>query len=1732
MLQKIKKNKKLILIPVSVILAIAVVLGVVISDVNTTLAKATLPGVESIIIRNNNDNPYTILEVVPSYEDARLGYLIGGEEPTHDGKARSIKDMPSSAERMAKMSTSTGMVSIPDNLNEAVTFEEPYKEGATVTPDSENTKRFEVRGSFYDAGDGNGNYKMSPEDSRYKYVGTPEATINSGSGSPSDLQQAIENRDIFYTKYAVFNKKADTSTHGYSLKLKRLYSDGMESISMPKNLVVDTDNSDNENKDYHYYSGQYFVATEVEFVSSSSYSLMSRNPIAGEEPSTTPTISPDTESGETIVSPTVIVSPSTTAESEGTEGTGVTQPESTVEPSVEPTPEVTDTPTSTTSTIGVTENEVEALTNNSRLDSVTTVHYMNRYNAIPNNISDGDIIYVASGDYFDYLGYCYFDTELKVQFANGDIKGLAETDVFDSSKKYYIVKEADANSTQEELLYIDSVTYSSITAKSIYELETTYNVYPTDENGTYRYLTETSDEKIKNTHFYVAAADDLGYSYIGANPIESVYKYQFNADYSLEPLVDPIVYKGGFTNNEWFKKYVFDLDDSQIDDMIIDVKTVTYSDLTEELVDEADFVYFAGVQSKTKLETTPGSGTYIGDITDSVAKKLLSRVCSSEDGLPIVINRSLFLHNKETDNVINSAPCLKNLDKLILSLIQSNILIPSDDQWSNLDFWINAKSTIRGYDNDTNVFTSGGYVNGNLFVFDDFSYDDSGNPTNYDNRMLISNAFIEQDLFSEAERGAVENYKPILDEINSENFYLEVAGKTERISTDITPAAAFRYIINFGDHRNVTKTSLRVLDLEPYDFSKLADADRYKNLVNPSNGSKLETIDVIEEVDSICLDNRAENDPDVVLNSTKWLVDNLVSQFADHQDKISVDIMGSKEFIGRNIDLNANYDLIYIGMDTTIMNTEIATVEGKVVKKANTIYNDTDMNGLVYAHVGDVQTVKTPGNSQGDYRLSGNDITSDKVRELKEFVEAGYAVIISDKSLVKNSDGSYSVNTATVDKSSNMYKFLSEVALYKTDGNYKFFGKNVRLKSDFESQTDVAQANRDDFSRYLSISKLNLEYSEDDLPEPYNHDDGSQTYLPIDSDGVYRLKYKITLSKDAAVGIADTSYDCKLYIDTNVDGRYHVDECMTGLTIKDAGGSEMYVDDNGKYHLSPGHSYEIVKEIPDGYTGFLSWKLEFLENQSVNSDIGEFSKVRNSLTGYCAVPCGVNKPEINIIQLISGDGVNNLDLSNSAMDQYYSQVPDYKINVYQMTFKEYINKDVTKGYTSAETSYIDFLNSYDMIVMGFRDMYTTGGANADKTSEAVLAIREYALSGRSILFTHDLTNFTLDKYVNWGNYITPYLRDVQGMDRYNWVSTFTYKPIPDEDKYKYTTVFDESNLKGESTGEIAGYSSTTILDKEWGTKRNLSEVARFSNKDYHNSNLIRKVSKLNSGQITEYPFKIEDELPVSKTHGQYFQLNMETDSRDDIDNDDVVVWYTLSHNAFYDSVPMDGRNNYYIFNKGNITYTGSGHDIVNEDGEKKLFVNTLVAAYRTGLHAPKVYYKEAEYKTSATITSKYIPYDMAINGTEVVGYVGNTLDINFLVSNINLQNSNTSLSAKYYTDATAADATLCLDGKYYKEIHPVADKFIINIPVGKDIIQEAYDTPNLLKNDFIYSASFTYADLGLNNTTGIRPTGAANIYIRLGYEELIDSTDASNTLKGDESMTKLSVTTTQLFELK
>jgi hypothetical protein len=73
------------------------------------------------------------------------------------------------------------------------------------------------------------------------------------------------------------------------------------------------------------------------------------------------------------------------------------------------------------------------------------------------------------------------------------------------------------------------------------------------------------------------------------------------------------------------------------------------------------------------------------------------------------------------------------------------------------------------------------------------------------------------------------------------------------------------------------------------------------------------------------------------------------------------------------------------------------------------------------------------------------------------------------------------------------------------------------------------------------------------------------------------------------------------------------------------------------------------------------------------------------------------------------------------------------------------------------------------------------------------------------------------------------------------------------------------------------------------------------------------------------------------------------------------VWYCLadgsaSSDNVYGYSPNDVTNNYYIYSVGNVTYSGAGHSGSNNfsSNEAKLFVNTMIAAYRTGNTAPTV----------------------------------------------------------------------------------------------------------------------------------------------------------------------------------
>ena len=154
-----------------------------------------------------------------------------------------------------------------------------------------------------------------------------------------------------------------------------------------------------------------------------------------------------------------------------------------------------------------------------------------------------------------------------------------------------------------------------------------------------------------------------------------------------------------------------------------------------------------------------------------------------------------------------------------------------------------------------------------------------------------------------------------------------------------------------------------------------------------------------------------------------------------------------------------------------------------------------------------------------------------------------------------------------------------------------------------------------------------------------------------------------------------------------------------------------------------------------------------------------------------------------------------------------------------------------------------------------------------------------------------------------------------------------------------------------------------------------------------------KIEKLNDGQITQYPYILPDNFVVQTTHSQYYELDLTSDADNDGESD-VVVWYAMGTNVDgngnratsgngcnkYDDeigISVDPANGYYIYNKGNVTYTGAGHTSLQNapDGEIQLFVNSLLASFDTGNVEPTVGFFDSPENNAHEISSIIVPYD-------------------------------------------------------------------------------------------------------------------------------------------------------------
>lgn len=701
------------------------------------------------------------------------------------------------------------------------------------------------------------------------------------------------------------------------------------------------------------------------------------------------------------------------------------------------------------------------------------------------------------------------------------------------------------------------------------------------------------------------------------------------------------------------------------------------------------------------------------------------------------------------------------------------------------------------------------------------------------------------------------------------------------------------------------------------------------------------------------------------------------------------------------------------------------------------------------------------GQNNARVRFPGNDILDSQVDDFIDYLKSGSPIILArdfvrvkkDGSVVANSSDyvdkispklgtSYDVH-GILDSSSYIYQFVDRAL--NSDAGY--VGRNLLIENS-EDLPDYYKADEISVAEAVNTQRMDLNvYS---VPTPYSYDASGDNgiikdavYLSAESDGNYYLNFEFSISEIEADRPLDVTYNARLFVDVNNDGIYNqTTEELTDITIYDNSQNGAIV---GYDNLKANTPYSAKRKLPDDYVGCIAWRLMATNNNN--------NYIHDSQIGYTAVPFskkedGVGGKVIHVLQVYpTGGGTGpRLEECTEGTDrgsgwlELLEGASDFIIDfdlIYSHDFaacfaddgisKKYYALNAastdeerakyTKGYmesvTNKRSSYIsvvtgetvyctgdvrdDYLDfyDYDMIILGFTDSYPNIPSKG-----ALMAIANFTKSGKSILYSHDLSNTeAYGEHINDFNWtgesstFTMLVREMSGMDRYgitsNWVESYqndNTNALWLQNPLKNGSSTDPKTLNAylEGAGRFGSDLAFTPGSGQKSTVKQTDALSTFGlywkggcwsslgYLKYGNNTSDRidgqgavtpsglcEVSMENSGVITEFPYKLDPVIKVANTHAQWFQLDLETDSDKD-GLGDITVWYCMrsctegDFNDFYDYSPNDAVNNYYIYTKGNISYSGVGHSGGWTLDEKKLYINTFIAAYQAGVHAPGI----------------------------------------------------------------------------------------------------------------------------------------------------------------------------------
>lgn len=1157
----------------------------------------------------------------------------------------------------------------------------------------------------------------------------------------------------------------------------------------------------------------------------------------------------------------------------------------------------------------------------------------------------------------DYDKYTYYTVEME----------YVPADKITDDETYY---EVDSN-VPIEFNYDETGEYGAVLdTQNPYEKINTGDTSTTDSNE--------ANEKIilhDTDGYFDIVKDSQTYTYVGKG--NGDYIMVADKDGSLDYPVNTthIYYKGGFKNNNWFRTGVFNQegktgDDDKTANMTFKVKTVTPKELEQIDVSTIDLLYLSGSKSilSKDLENNAAKYNNDNDISWDKVKQIVQRVHQSGIMMPVIVDNGIVWAS-------SSADYSSNIKKLagLLSCNNFSSLNFTKDSTDNFINW-NDKNVITYYKVASSTRTHG-YVVGNEYVI----------PRNYspdtDVPFVLRDDFASAFIANEDETQFVnaaknENFDEIAEYINSENTSRKkennTLGKDEYAYYDkeISKAIVLSYIISYADKRDIINPtdSLNILDIEPGTVKNESDALNYDKLKN-------------------------------------WL-----RSRCPEKKKVTITRVTSAEFIGRIEDLN-NYDMIYMGLVADNLN----------YRDGHTVYNDWNMDGLKYSNVGDIvvidpnyrvnywnydmlrnghaglldtdyinngEALNTQITSRGNgnnadyltapntYRGSGNDITKQKVSELEDYIKAGFPVVFSDGFFSKDSKYESGINEDYIDNCSNIFNFLKYA---KGKDNVLEVDNNGNLKNKSNEPAELVT--------YLTTEKPEILLKEQEKVKDTD-------YVEISNNQI-TLEFSIN---NAGGADSKASFNAQLFLDSNSDGKFSTtNEGIAANKIKlycDGTIVNPVMGDDGKYMYSlnaGNYNYKLVYDLPNGFVGVMPWQLRV--SQATNS------YRYDQKSGYVYVKNSKGSPtKVKILQINSHlkhnqDFKGNFDMQtqkngNTKFHELLNKVKDFDLDI-ETVYYDDVNK---------MDEVCNKLQTYDMLVIGFGDCY-----DIDNTNKHLDKIKAYIQSGKPVLFAHDTTSYCNNKndttYNNvWGYKFNSIIRDTVGLDRYGILSNeylkkgntlkstdsdFT-KAVETAEKNNTDIAYEPKSDNSVIVRQNQGFTYVDLNNFQWKDDgNNHGEYRLYSGLNNYESNedveaKTNKAVKINSGQITTYPFKIDDEINIATTHKQYYQLDMNQDADGDGESD-IVVWYTLSGHGVYDQSPKDVRNNYYIYTMGNVTYSGVGHsDFSNNEDELKLYINTMIAAYSASVHEPSIYLKENADTDSNDITTLYATIDDAI----------------------------------------------------------------------------------------------------------------------------------------------------------